>query len=114
MKVPINGFGRIGRAAFNIVLETPESEPVAVNDLAPPASLAYLLKYDTAYGRYERRVEHDGEHLIVDGKPYRVFAERDPARLPWGSWASTSSWSAPAPFGTRRTWSGTSGPVPGS
>ena len=48
MKVPINGFGRIGRAAFKIILETPELEPVAVK----PASLAYMLKYDTAYGRY--------------------------------------------------------------
>jgi glyceraldehyde 3-phosphate dehydrogenase len=84
MRVAINGFGRIGRAAFKIILENPSLKLVAVNDLAPVANLAYLLKFDTVYGRYERYVDHDDGHLIVDRKPYRVFAERDPARLPWG------------------------------
>lgn len=84
MRIAINGFGRIGRAAFKIILETPALELVAVNDLVPVANLAYLLKYDTVYGRYERRVDHDDEHLIVDGRPYRVLAQKDPAQLPWG------------------------------
>jgi glyceraldehyde 3-phosphate dehydrogenase len=83
-KVAINGLGRIGRAAFKIILETPEFELVAVNDLVPVDNLAYLLKYDTVYGRYDRPVEHDSDALIVDGTRYSVFNERDPARLPWG------------------------------
>jgi len=83
-RVAINGLGRIGRAALKLILDTPELELVAVNDLVPPDNLAYLLKYDTVYGRYEREVGHDDAHLIVDGSPYRVYSERDPARLPWG------------------------------
>ena len=83
-KVAINGLGRIGRATFKIILETPELELVAVNDLVPPDNLAYLLKYDTVYGRYDKKVESDGDSLIVEGKGYRVFNQRDPAQLPWG------------------------------
>lgn len=83
MRVAINGFGRIGRAAFKNILDTPELELVAVNDLVPTDNLAYLLKYDTVYGRYEREVDHDEEHLIVDGKKYPVFHEKDPEALPW-------------------------------
>jgi glyceraldehyde 3-phosphate dehydrogenase len=83
-KVAINGLGRIGRAAFKIIRETPELELVAVNDLVPPDNLAYLLKYDTVYGRYDKKVESDGDSLIVEGKRYRVFNQRDPAQLPWG------------------------------
>jgi len=83
-KVAINGLGRIGRAAFKIVLQTPELELVAVNDLVPVDNLAYLLKYDTVYGRYEKTVESDGHSLIVEGTRYRVFNQRDPAQLPWG------------------------------
>jgi len=83
-KVAINGLGRIGRATFKIILETPELELVAVNDLVPLDNLAYLLKYDTVYGRYEKKVESDGDSLIVEGKRVRVFNQRDPAQLPWG------------------------------
>jgi glyceraldehyde 3-phosphate dehydrogenase len=83
-KVAINGLGRIGRAAFKIILETPELELVAVNDLVPVDNLAYLLKYDTVYGRYDKEVESDSDSLIVDGKRYKVFSQRDPAQLPWG------------------------------
>ncbi len=83
MKVAINGLGRIGRATFKILLDTPEMEVVAVNDLVPTDNLAYLLKYDTVYGRYEREVDHDEEHLIVDGQEYPVYHEKDPAALPW-------------------------------
>jgi len=82
--VAINGFGRIGRAAFKIVLDTPELDLVAINDIVPPDNLAYLLKYDTVYGRYEKSVEVDGDHLVVDGEKYQVLKEKDPAQLPWG------------------------------
>jgi glyceraldehyde 3-phosphate dehydrogenase len=81
--VAINGFGRIGRAAFKILLDTPELELVAVNDIAPIDNLAYLLKYDTVYGRYNKSVDAQGDKLVVDGKAYQFFAERDPAQLPW-------------------------------
>ncbi len=81
--VAINGFGRIGRATFKIVLDTPELDLVALNDIAPLDNLVYLLKYDTAYGRYDRSVEIQDDHLVVDGKEYAFFQERDPAQLPW-------------------------------
>jgi len=83
-KVAINGLGRIGRAAFKLILETPDLELVAVNDLVPVDNLAYLLKYDTVYGRYDKTIENDGDSLIVDGQRYRVFKQGDPAQLPWG------------------------------
>jgi glyceraldehyde 3-phosphate dehydrogenase len=86
-KVAINGLGRIGRAAFKLILETPELELVAVNDLVPVDNLAYLLKYDTVYGRYDKTIENDGDSLIVDGQRYRVFKQGDPAQLPWGELA---------------------------
>lgn len=82
-RVAINGMGRIGRAAFKIILDTPELELVAVNDLIPPDNLAYLLKYDSVYRRYEKKVEVSGNMLIVDGKEYEVLSVKDPAQLPW-------------------------------
>lgn len=82
-RIAINGLGRIGRATFKIILDTPELEVVAVNDLVPPDNLAYLLKYDTAYGRYEKNVESAENSLIVDGKEYPVYNQKDPAGLPW-------------------------------
>lgn len=82
-RVVINGLGRIGRAALKIILDTPELELVAVNDLIPPENLAYLLKYDTVYGRYEKTVEHEGKNLVIEGKSYQVLSEKDPAQLPW-------------------------------
>src|SRR5687768_11006473 len=82
-KVAINGLGRIGRAAFKIILDTPALELVAINDLIPIDNLVYLLKYDTVYGKYEKRVTGDDNNLIVEGKRYRVFSEKDPAQLPW-------------------------------
>jgi glyceraldehyde 3-phosphate dehydrogenase len=84
-KVAINGLGRIGRATFKIVLDTPELDLVAVNDIAPVDNLAYLLKYDTVYGRYEKPVEVEGGDLVVSGKRVKVFSERDPLQLPWGA-----------------------------
>ena len=82
-KVAINGMGRIGRAALKIILDTPELELVAVNDLMAQDNLVYLLKYDTVYGRYEKRVETADGDLVVAGKRYRFLSEKDPARLPW-------------------------------
>lgn len=82
-KLAINGLGRIGRAAFKIILETPQLELVAVNDIVPTDNLAYLLKYDTVYGRYEKTVESDEKHLIVDGKKYPAYNMKDPVQLPW-------------------------------
>jgi len=82
-RVAINGFGRIGRAAFKIIVETPELELVALNDIVPVENLAYLLEYDTAYGVYDRIVDVEDDQLIVDGQAYTVLEERDPAKLPW-------------------------------
>jgi glyceraldehyde 3-phosphate dehydrogenase len=83
VKVAINGLGRIGRAALKLILDTPELELVAVNDIGSLENMAYLIKYDTVYGRYERDVEAADEALIVDGEPISYLSERDPARLPW-------------------------------
>ncbi|MFW6080409.1 MAG: type I glyceraldehyde-3-phosphate dehydrogenase [Desulfosalsimonas sp.] len=81
--VAINGMGRIGRATFKIILDTPGLELVGINDLVSTDNLAYLLKYDTVYGRYHKAVESTRDSLVVDGKEYRVFNKKDPAELPW-------------------------------
>jgi glyceraldehyde 3-phosphate dehydrogenase len=83
-KVAINGLGRIGRAALKIIRNTPELELIAINDLVAPDNLAYLLKYDTVYGRSENSVEAKDGSLVVDGSSYKLFSEKDPSRLPWG------------------------------
>jgi glyceraldehyde 3-phosphate dehydrogenase len=82
-KVAINGMGRIGRAAFKIIMDQPELELVAVNDLMPIDNLAYLLNYDTVYGRYKHRVEFSSEALQVAGKTIKFLSVKDPAQLPW-------------------------------
>ncbi len=85
IKIAINGFGRIGRLAFrNILDQHPNLEVVAINDLTDSKTLAHLLKYDSNYGIYQRNVSFDAENVIVDGKKYRVFAEKEPSGLPWG------------------------------
>jgi glyceraldehyde 3-phosphate dehydrogenase len=84
-KVAINGLGRIGRAALKIILDTPRLELVAVNDIVPTENIAYLLKYDTVYGRYEKTVESDGENLVIARNRLPYYHEKDPARLPWSS-----------------------------
>jgi glyceraldehyde 3-phosphate dehydrogenase len=83
VNIAINGLGRIGRAALKILLDTDGSEVVAANDLIPTDNLAYLLRYDTVYGRYARQVEPGEEGTVVDGRSIQVFAEKDPADLPW-------------------------------
>ena len=82
-KVAINGMGRIGRAALKIIMDQPELDLIAVNDLMPIDNLAYLLNYDTAYGRYKHRVEITDGTLQVAGKTIKYLSERDPVNLPW-------------------------------
>ena len=83
IRVAINGFGRIGRAAFKIALENKGYQIVAINDLTDALTLAYLLQNDTVYGRYAKKVTATGSNLIVDKKSYPVIAQPDPAKLPW-------------------------------
>jgi glyceraldehyde 3-phosphate dehydrogenase len=82
-KVAINGFGRIGRNAFKIAFERTDLEIVAINDLGDVKTLAYLLKHDSNYGTYHQEVSSDEKHIIVNGQPITVTAEKDPAALPW-------------------------------
>jgi glyceraldehyde 3-phosphate dehydrogenase len=83
IKIAINGFGRIGRPSFKIIFEREDMEVVAINDLADADSMAYLLKYDSAYGIYGRDVKAGDKKIIVDGKEFPVYAEKDPSNLPW-------------------------------
>lgn len=84
VKVAINGFGRIGRNAFKILLERRDVEVVAINDLTDTKTLSKLLKYDSSYGIYDKRVSFDDQNLLVNTRKIRVFAEADPSKLPWG------------------------------
>lgn len=84
VRVAINGFGRIGRYVGKLVLEQPGMKLVAINDLADAASLAYLLKYDTVYGRYDQEVRSQKSEVIVGKHSIQVLNEKDPAKLPWG------------------------------
>lgn len=83
VKVAINGFGRIGRLAFRVMFGQPEFQIVAINDLTDAQQLAYLLKYDTAQGRYAKNVSYEGSNLVVDGVQIPVLAIKDPNLLPW-------------------------------
>lgn len=85
IKVGINGFGRIGRLTFRALLAKPHVEVVAINDLTDTKTLAHLLKYDSTQGPFNGTVSHDSENLIVNGVKIRVYAERDPKALPWGT-----------------------------
>ena len=83
-RIGINGFGRIGRLVFRAMYERKgEFDIVGINDLADAKMLAYLLKYDTIYGRFKGDVKADGNAIVVDGKKVEVTAEKDPANLPW-------------------------------
>jgi glyceraldehyde 3-phosphate dehydrogenase len=82
-KIAINGLGRIGRAILKLVIDEPSFELVAVNDLVEVENLAYLLRFDTVYGRYSHSVVIDGNDLIVAGRKLRTLRSRDPAELPW-------------------------------
>src|SRR6202142_2620651 len=85
VKVGINGFGRIGRNVFRASLGNPEIEFVAVNDLTSPATLAHLLKYDSILGNLKNEITAGDDFISVDGKKLKVFAQKDPALLPWDS-----------------------------
>jgi glyceraldehyde 3-phosphate dehydrogenase len=82
-RIAINGLGRIGRAILKLVIDEPSFELVAVNDLVEVTNLAYLLRFDTVYGRYSKSVVIDGSDLIVAGRKLRTLRSRDPAELPW-------------------------------
>lgn len=83
--VGINGFGRIGRNFFRAALNSPNIEIVGINDLTDNATLAHLLKYDSILGRLGLEVTHTEDSLTIGGKTIKVFAERDPANLPWAA-----------------------------
>ena len=84
IRVAINGFGRIGRLVFRIMEEDPNFEVVAINDLTDAEQLAYLLKYDTSHGNYRvNEISFEDNFIIVGDRKIRVYAETDPANLPW-------------------------------
>jgi glyceraldehyde 3-phosphate dehydrogenase len=83
IKVGINGFGRIGRLTFRALLNKKDIEVVAFNDLTDAKTLAHLFKYDSVHGKFNGEVAVDGDSLIINGKKIRVYAEKDPANLPW-------------------------------
>lgn len=83
IKAAINGFGRIGRLTLKAALGKDNIEIVAVNDLTDSATLAHLLKYDSVHGKFPGTVSAEGDYLVVNGKKIRVYAEKDPANLPW-------------------------------
>src|ERR1035437_5080874 len=85
VKVAINGFGRIGRLAFRQFYNMKGIEVVAINDLTKPNVLAHLLKYDTAQGRFGQDVKHTDNAIIVNGKEITIYAQKDPAQIPWGA-----------------------------
>ncbi|MFU0823524.1 type I glyceraldehyde-3-phosphate dehydrogenase [Clostridium sp.] len=83
-KVAINGFGRIGRLALRLMIDNPEFEVVAINDLTDAKTLAHLFKYDSSQGRFNGEIEVKDGAFVVNGKEIKVIAEKDPASLPWG------------------------------
>jgi glyceraldehyde 3-phosphate dehydrogenase len=82
-RIAINGFGRIGRAILKLVIDEPALEVVAINDLADIENLAYLLRFDTVYGRYSKPLTVDGSDLVVAGHKLKALCIRDPSELPW-------------------------------
>jgi len=84
IKVGINGFGRIGRLVFRVLMQRKDFEVLHINDITDAATNAHLLKYDSTHGRYRGTVSVDGEAIIVDGKRVTSSAEKDPSKLPWG------------------------------
>lgn len=83
VKVAINGFGRIGRNALKILLERRDVQVVAINDITDAATLAHLLKHDSSYGTYDKKVSAGENSIIINSREIPVFAEKDPAKLPW-------------------------------
>jgi len=85
VKVAINGFGRIGRLVYRQIFNMEGIDIVAINDLTSPKVLAHLLKYDTAQGRFEQDVQSTDNSIIVNGHEVKIYAQRDPAQIPWAS-----------------------------
>ncbi len=83
VRVAINGFGRIGRLVYRQIYKMEGIEVVAVNDLTSPKVLAHLLKYDTAQGRFDADVKHTENSIIVNGDEVKIYAQKDPAQIPW-------------------------------
>lgn len=83
MNIAINGFGRIGRGAFKALLLKPDFQTIVINDLSGTKTMAHLLKYDSCYHQYGKKVSFTNDSLIVDGASYPVIAETDPEKLPW-------------------------------
>lgn len=83
VKVAINGFGRIGRNAFKILIDRHDVQVVAINDLTDAKTLAHLLKHDSSYGEYDKKVSYNENSLLVGSREIPVFAEKDPINLPW-------------------------------
>lgn len=83
IRVGINGFGRIGRAFLKVAWDRSEIEIVAVNDLGSVENMAYLLKYDTVYGKWEHSVKTEGQEIVIDDKKIKVLTEKDPSKLSW-------------------------------
>ena len=85
VKVAINGFGRIGRLVFRQIYNMQGIDVVAINDLTSPKTLAHLLKYDSAQGRFEQDVQAGDDHITVNGEVIKIYAQKNPADIPWGS-----------------------------
>lgn len=85
VKVAINGFGRIGRLVYRQIFNMEGIDVVAINDLTSPKVLAHLLKYDTAQGRFDKDVKATENAIIVEGDEIKIYAEKDPAKIPWGA-----------------------------
>ncbi|MBR2993943.1 type I glyceraldehyde-3-phosphate dehydrogenase [Candidatus Saccharibacteria bacterium] len=83
VKVAINGFGRIGRNALKILLERRDAQVVAINDITDAKTLAHLLKHDSSYGTYDKKVSAGENSIIINSREIPVYAEKDPAKLPW-------------------------------
>jgi glyceraldehyde 3-phosphate dehydrogenase len=85
VKVAINGFGRIGRLVFRQIYNMQGIDVVAINDLTSPEVLAHLLKYDSAQGRFSQTVTHTENSIVVNGHEVKIYAQKDPAQIPWGA-----------------------------
>lgn len=84
LRLAINGFGRIGRLVFRAAYQCKDIEIIAINDLTNAKTLAHLLKYDSVHKKFNGKVEHTENSLIIDGKEVRIYSEKDPSSLPWG------------------------------
>ena len=84
VKVAINGFGRIGRLVYRQIYNMQGIDVVAINDLTSPKVLAHLLKYDSAQGRFDADVKSTDDSIVVNGDAVKIYAQKDPAQIPWG------------------------------